>query len=231
LFCFAANLLLYTEKTWNLPGTSDIEELSWSSLSDTQKFGASSIGFTEPTWDCWQNHFGDYLWRELAPEAESALTALGYNQVTWDNDRFIAVEDDYWVEMDDDNDANEDKIALATLCYQEETWDGVLPLFATPLADITQTPCADVDFGVSIAMLNAHVYSVVTPTKNDNPKCQSNVILHDHGRTKAAFNFSNENVQDWGASKLLFINTFKWETLQERILALKVLKTGEPMTS
>ena len=63
----ATTLLGYTAETWDLPGTADVELLSYSSLDvSTQVMGATAIGITdEDTWDCYITHYSDYDWAEL----------------------------------------------------------------------------------------------------------------------------------------------------------------------
>jgi len=215
----AVNYLSYTKETWNLPGTSEIEDLSWESLSPYQKFGASSIGFDEPTWDCFMNHYDDYYWSELSFDAQQALTYLGHNESSWEKELVVDMEDDYWIEMDDDNDLLQDKKTLTSLCYFEDTWDGVLPLFANRNdEEPVDSSCGEVVYNVFISLLAAHLYVVASPTDNSNPNCQETIVLHDHGGAKAAVNFgSGSSAEDVAnvvpGSKQMHVDSFTWNEI------------------
>ena len=217
---YAKDRLDYNEATWNLPGTNPIEDLSWSSLTIEQQTGAKQLGFSSyDTWDCWQNHYGDYSWEEMVDEeVDEYYEDLGYNSTSWDRDLFVPIEDDYWVEMDDDNDDEEDKKALNALCYFEETWDAALPIFISrmdnSLGQVDADSCGDEEYEMHISFFNAHLFNIMTPaSSNTNPLCQDSILLHDHGGTKAAFNATDVPMSVWTTTEPVHMGTSTWEEI------------------
>jgi len=143
---------------------------------------------------------------------------LGYGAATWDGDIFLPIEDDYWSEMDDDNDEDEDKTALRALCYFEETWDGVLPIFVnrmdSSLLEVDVGSCDKEEYDMYFSFLDAHLYNIMSPaSSNTNPKCQDSIVLHDHAGTKAAFNATDVPPAVWVTDALLHIGTSTWSAI------------------
>ena len=178
------------------------------------------LGFTEQSWDCFQNHYDDYTWEELVQEGlQEYYEDLGYDQTTWDNEVYNRVEDDYWVEMDDDNDFHEDKTALAALCYFKETWDGVVPLFARQMSvgDLYQfdDPCTGEDYDMFVSLQEAHMYNIMVPlSTNTNTNCMDTIIFHDHGGIKESVNFGQEPIWDWASAPDTFhVGRAKWSAI------------------
>jgi hypothetical protein len=63
----AAETLAYDESAWNLPGSADIETLSYETINATNRAQGQAIealGMNEGTWDCYINHYEDYNWTE-----------------------------------------------------------------------------------------------------------------------------------------------------------------------
>jgi len=117
-----AQALNYTEDTWNSPGTAAIEAIAFLDLNADQAKAATSLGFTEVTWDCNQNHYTGYTWSELEEyDLAAYYEALGFGQASWEGlTDAPAANDLIWAELDEAQQA-----AAAQLCFFEETWDMV----------------------------------------------------------------------------------------------------------
>jgi len=117
-----AEALGYTEDTWNSPGTAAIEAIAFLDLNADQVEAATSLGFTEVSWDCNQNHYAGYTWSELTEYGLVAYyEALGFGQASWEGlTDAPAVNDLFWAELDE---AQQD--AAEELCFFRETWDMV----------------------------------------------------------------------------------------------------------
>lgn len=128
-----AKELGYTEDTWNLPGTLDIEYYSWwyfTSLDDDSiaydTKPLEELGFTEDTWDCWHTHYNEYTWEDLETyDIASSAEALGWNQEMWDTYDYYdeaSVKPDtelkFFNELTD-----EEKTAALVMCYTQKLWD------------------------------------------------------------------------------------------------------------
>jgi hypothetical protein len=127
----AVNDLGYDEYTWNLPGTAEIESLSYETIGLTgflgivgrsQQEAIQDLCLTELTWDCYMNHYSDYTWEELLEEeVQGFYQTLGWTKDNWESDNeedYPASENKDWSELSD-----EEKTAADELCYFEETWD------------------------------------------------------------------------------------------------------------
>ena len=84
----------YNRTTWELPGTAAIEAAAFATLlMTTQQQQAVELGFTEPTWNCYQNHYLAFDWSELRNAgAQRHWEALGWTESSWDEliDRYTA---------------------------------------------------------------------------------------------------------------------------------------------
>ena len=133
----------YREESWNLLGSSSLEELSWeSNTAEVANFveNSAAIGIVnEATWDCHINHFVDYWWSELEANGMAAQwRALGYDASMWDVTGEISeVEDLFWSELTD-----EQRTAAEQLCYREEIWNEIPLTFWTATSTTVQMPTA-----------------------------------------------------------------------------------------
>mmetsp|Transcript_17597 Transcript_17597/g.38254 ORF Transcript_17597/g.38254 Transcript_17597/m.38254 type:complete len:803 (+) Transcript_17597:216-2624(+) len=118
----------YSENSWNNPGTASIESLSWNELNQDQRLGAGSVGFTEQTWDCYQNHYRGYSWDKLADEGvQQYYQSLGFDDLSWsgigDQDLRDVAGNLSWNELNSGQ-----RSALQELCYSKALWNGKLTL-------------------------------------------------------------------------------------------------------
>lgn len=116
---------LFPENTWNLPTTDPVEMLSWESLSKNQLAGAQSIGFVveaEEVWDCFQNHYEDYDWKELVKyDLSYDYMVLGWTEGSWyEVDPPPASENATWANL-----TAVEREAAGNLCFFEYIWDEV----------------------------------------------------------------------------------------------------------
>ena len=124
--------LSYTEWTWNLPGTNDVEYLAYSELDIDQQAGSETIGLDEEGWDCWVNHYEDYFWSELEDDGVAeCYEALGWSQENW-LDEFPLPESEYkdWVDL-----TKKEKMAALCLCFFEDLWNEYLTLEAYDVSE------------------------------------------------------------------------------------------------
>ena len=122
---FAEIKLGYTKETWNRIGTQPLERLSWELLTSDQALGAGALGFNQESWDCYQNHYWAYSWRQLEISGvQIYFVALGFDEQLWkDPNRRISVngvDDLQWSDL-----SNGQKSILGELCYNEIAWDGL----------------------------------------------------------------------------------------------------------
>lgn len=120
----AALTLGYTEETWNSPGRADIEGFTFSQLNANQTAAAERLGFTELSWDCYQNHFfwGYPSWLALKETGFHVhWQALGWNVLNWEGyEASPETEEIDWDLLDESQ-----REAARRLCFFEETWDQV----------------------------------------------------------------------------------------------------------
>jgi len=95
-------------------------------MSDIQKKAARRLQFKEDTWDCWQNHYEAFKWKELQKYGTPFfLTVFGWTQKKWDlsvgNLESVYAPSSWtksWTEL-----SGEEQNAGKALCYIEQTWD------------------------------------------------------------------------------------------------------------
>ena len=137
----ASEELLYTELTWNQPGTNQFELLSFSELDSDRQMGILAIGLDEEAWDCWVNHYADYYWWELdAKGVAECYEALGWEESNWEESNWEesnwespnweesnwespdsalpSSESKYWSDL-----TSKEKDAARCLCYFEDNWN------------------------------------------------------------------------------------------------------------
>ena len=117
-----AKQLGYEEDTWNMPGSAEVELLSFYSLIDEgTDSNAYGLGFDDVNWDCYVNRYYDYWWSDIENEGIAHYWMdLGWTQKMWDEGSGVPdSEDKAWADLD-----GKESYAAYQLCYFEETWDG-----------------------------------------------------------------------------------------------------------
>lgn len=111
----------YTEDTWNVVGTADVELLAFGSLTTVNQEAAVTLGFSEEVWDCYVNHYDDYTWADLATEGvQQYFITLGWNENSWIGDADPPESDDKFF-----NDLSSVEMTAAEeICYNELLWNG-----------------------------------------------------------------------------------------------------------
>jgi hypothetical protein len=111
----------YTEDTWNVPGTADVELLAFVSLTPENQIAALALGFSEEVWDCYINHYDDFTWAELATEGvQQYFIILGWSENSWTGATDPPESDDFFF----DELSSEEKTAAEEICYFELLWNG-----------------------------------------------------------------------------------------------------------
>mmetsp|Transcript_941 Transcript_941/g.1046 ORF Transcript_941/g.1046 Transcript_941/m.1046 type:complete len:287 (-) Transcript_941:185-1045(-) len=128
----SASGLGYTEKTWNTPGSYDLEWNTWWYQMNTDYYDldnnfaeyAEELGFPDQDgendqWDCWSTHY-NYEWKDIVKyKLDEALGVLGWNEELWTNDEVPESNDKSYMEL-----SNAEKTAAGVLCYTKSLWDG-----------------------------------------------------------------------------------------------------------
>ena len=118
----ATDKLDYTAITWNALGLADVERKGWDYLTTDQQIGATQLGFTKESWDCFIDHYSSAYWAELvANNKASQYMRLGWSQDSWEGDAdHPASEGKWWDQLSDD-----EKKAANALCYFKMNWNMV----------------------------------------------------------------------------------------------------------
>jgi len=142
----AAASLEYNERTWNQPGTADVEYMSWRSNVTNQfpefRNATKILGFdgneSVDVWDCWINHYNDYAWDELVQnDIVSFYIILGWTAESWDETiPEPASNSKYFEELTD-----KEQTAALAVCYTQKLWDGESLPFC--LDSQTRVDCID----------------------------------------------------------------------------------------
>lgn len=119
----AADGLKYSALSWNVPGLDEIETREWAALTSYESEAATEIGFTQLSWDCWQNHFRSYSWAKLYFYGlDMPYSALGWTELSWDGTEAApASKGMAWKDLSQE----ERRVASSELCYFRDNWDGL----------------------------------------------------------------------------------------------------------
>ena len=111
----------YTEDTWNVPGTAEVERLAFSSLTNETQAAARTLGFSEEVWDCYVNHYDEYSWADLATEGvQQYYITLGWTEDAWTTgSNPPASDDEFFADLSPDETA-----AAEEICFNELLWNG-----------------------------------------------------------------------------------------------------------
>jgi hypothetical protein len=125
----------YERDTWNLPGSAPIEALSFETilLAQPDKIEViRNMGYNEPTWDCYINHYGDFTWEELAEaDVQKYLVMIGWTEDSWENENSDPppADDEFWGDL-----TTEQRDGAKGICYFRQLWDEI------PLTDTAEWP-------------------------------------------------------------------------------------------
>lgn len=122
----AAKALSYSKNAWNTPGVAWVESQSFEMLSKDQQDAAKTLGFTQDTWDCWQNHYTDYGWGELEQygDVQQYYRTLGWTNELWNQSPDLKTPQAPVSEVTEWNKlTNAEREAAESLCFFEETWN------------------------------------------------------------------------------------------------------------
>mmetsp|Transcript_18323 Transcript_18323/g.39944 ORF Transcript_18323/g.39944 Transcript_18323/m.39944 type:complete len:358 (+) Transcript_18323:66-1139(+) len=219
----AAQKLKYNSNNWNFLGSNwdGIEALRWKFLSPAQQSSASFIGFSEPSWDCWMNHYENYTWAELDDATRNSAITLGYDEELWNvMDMEFIPEQYYWHRLKDDV-----RHSLYQLCYSEASWDLIKPLLVSELDSLetVNEACSDVMYDFYLSFVSAHLVMVVIPQENDAaPECQYPMTFDDEAGVKTTMKLSlpitdksttlEKEIPQFTAKKL-HLGSFPWKEL------------------
>jgi len=117
----AEEKLGYVEVTWNNHGLAPIEHNGWVGLSSNERDGASLLGHTQDSWDCFINHYEGYSWDDLAEKGvQTHFIELGWTQAHWEHtaDTIVYTDARWWGQLTDN-----EKRAANGICYFKDNWD------------------------------------------------------------------------------------------------------------
>mmetsp|Transcript_26034 Transcript_26034/g.42290 ORF Transcript_26034/g.42290 Transcript_26034/m.42290 type:complete len:404 (-) Transcript_26034:184-1395(-) len=119
----AEEKLGYVEVTWNNHGLAPIEHTGWAGLSSNERDGASLLGYTQDTWDCFIHHYEGYTWDDLAEKGvQTHFIDLGWTQAHWEHtvDTTVSTDARWWGQLTDN-----EKRAANGICYFKDNWDKI----------------------------------------------------------------------------------------------------------
>jgi len=90
-----------------------VELRPWNTLTDSERLGATEIGFDQGSWDCYQNHYKGYSWSELA-----AAEVQEYWAVFVGRKRVFTGRQTMWDKL-----TARERGAAEDLCFLNYTWD------------------------------------------------------------------------------------------------------------
>lgn len=116
----ATDKLDFTAVTWNALGLNDVERKGWDYLTTDEQVGATQLGFTKESWDCFIDHYSSAYWAELVSgNKASQYMRLGWSQESWEGDSdHPASEGKWWDQLSED-----EKTAANQLCYFKMNWN------------------------------------------------------------------------------------------------------------
>jgi len=76
-------------------------------------FGAKKFGFANK-----EAKYEDLKWSKLPLRARVAAKAIGFEEESWDNAEWVAIEDKWWEDLTED-----EKKACETLGWDQHSWD------------------------------------------------------------------------------------------------------------
>lgn len=79
----------------------------------TKPFGAKKFGFTDK-----QAKYEDVKWSKLPLGARKAAKAIGFEEKSWDDAEWIAIDDKWWEDL-----TEEEKTACESLGWDKHSWD------------------------------------------------------------------------------------------------------------
>jgi len=115
--------LKYSALSWNVLGLDSIESRTWRSLTEYERNGALGLGWSQLSWDCWQNHYKGYSWDELEFYGlDFPFLKLGWDQLSWDGIESAPAtsKDHSWKDL-----TPEQRASISELCYFRDNWDGL----------------------------------------------------------------------------------------------------------
>eukprot|EP00553_Chaetoceros_curvisetus_P003989 CAMPEP_0204621656 /NCGR_PEP_ID=MMETSP0717-20131115/7305_1 /ASSEMBLY_ACC=CAM_ASM_000666 /TAXON_ID=230516 /ORGANISM="Chaetoceros curvisetus" /LENGTH=327 /DNA_ID=CAMNT_0051636115 /DNA_START=341 /DNA_END=1321 /DNA_ORIENTATION=+ len=170
----AALALGYTPETWNQPGATDIEYISWWYNVNMDYYdwdgdgeyyepnpaflnAAKTLGFVgdsaEDVWDCWQNHYSYYEWSELVQwDIASSFEALGWTEAKWNEEDLTppTSESKKYSQL-----TGAEKTAASALCYTQKIWDyEVLPFCLDKKGTVLGNTCHDMSLRIPKCFAN-----------------------------------------------------------------------------
>lgn len=117
---WAEEKLQYTESSWDIPGTLDVEYRSMDMLETDVAKNLHILGFrSHYSWDCYIAHYEDWTWNEMeSAHLTESLVTLGYTRESWNKDTKPDTMRKYWVDL-----TIEEQLAANELCYNAGSWD------------------------------------------------------------------------------------------------------------
>jgi len=114
--------LKYSALSWNVLGLDAIEKRDWAALTSYESEAAAEIGFSQLTWDCWQNHFQSYSWDDLTFYGlDLPYLALGWTELSWDGVEAAPPSKGMsWKDL-----SQEQRQVASELCFFRDNWDGL----------------------------------------------------------------------------------------------------------
>ena len=133
-------------------------------LDEDEIIGATSLGYSQPSWDCWINHYDSYGWIDLVNNGyDLHYSALGWTEAAWERiDPPPPSEEKRWDQLNES-----EQLHAAELCFFAKNWNkvdmtpnnGVFP-FPKPL--IRFTPWENLSYDQQRIAINVLLYNETT---------------------------------------------------------------------
>lgn len=130
---FVGDEIGYTRFQWEYFVPSTIDATYWDGLMERTRNGLKAFGYDYDRHDCCNVHYWEYGWADFTDnegyeQVLAAVTALGYDQTTWDAGASVEYADFWWADLPE----NVRDALYDGMCYTEETWNGNLPSIMWP---------------------------------------------------------------------------------------------------
>jgi len=130
----AAEVLGFTQETWDFDENKKIDSKRWSDLNRKEKDAARKVGWTRWSWNVeefdastlnptssgttYPYAWAPTMWDDLPEDVRSAAEYLGYNEEMWDDAEFLPLLKTKWEKL-----SGAQRSAALEIGYDEQNWN------------------------------------------------------------------------------------------------------------
>lgn len=230
----AIEKLGYTEKTWNNHGLNSIERTRWTNLTSNERDAAAELGFTQPSWDCFINHYEQYTWDEL----NAAGVQTNYLNLGWTEDHWLMktestpTTESLWWDMLTDS----EKSAANGICYFKDNWNRIdmnpnPSFFPHPMPEFRYIPWSELTDSARTVASSAMNYTESTWNNLGSAVVEMNTFLNLNDTARDAAMELGFYTHTWDCFMNHYLSYF-WNSFQEDLqVAIETLGWTEEMWS